>query len=202
MPCVVVPEHEEGPYFVDEKLNRSDIRTDPPATAARPGALVQLSLRVSRMTPAGACAPLAGALVDLWHCDAVGVYSDVKDQDGRFDTRGQKFLRGHQVTDAQGLTQFTTIYPGWYPGRTVHIHFKVRTNPAGARGLNFTSQLYFDEALTDKVHAKAPYAAKGRRDTPNAKDGIFTKGGKQLILRLTESAGVYSGLFDVALRMA
>jgi protocatechuate 3,4-dioxygenase beta subunit len=200
VPCVVVPEHMEGPYFVDEKLNRSDIRTDPSDRNARPGAPLRVSLRVSQITAAGACAPLAGALVDLWQCDAGGLYSDVQDTQVKFDTRGQKFLRGYQVTDAKGAVQFTTIYPGWYPGRAVHIHFKIRTNPAGASGTDFGSQLYFDEALTDKVHAKAPYTSKGRRNTLNENDGIFRNGGRQLMLRVAEEPAGYAGAFELALK--
>ena len=201
VPCVVVPEQMEGPYFVDEKLNRSDIRTDPGDGQAKPGAPLEVALRVSRMGAGGACAALAGAVVDIWQCDAAGLYSDVQDTQVKFDTRGQKFLRGYQVTDAQGIARFTTVYPGWYPGRAVHIHFKIRTNPAGARGNDFTSQLYFDEALTDKVHAQAPYAAKGRRNMTNEKDGIYRNGGKQLMLKLAEKSGGYAGTFDIALKI-
>ena len=201
VPCVVVPEQMEGPYFVEEKLNRSDIRTDPANGQARPGTPLEIALRVSRMGATGGCAALAGAVVDLWQCDAAGLYSDVRDTQVKFDTRGQKFLRGHQVTDAEGLVRFTTIYPGWYPGRAVHIHFKIRTNPAGQRGNDFTSQLYFDEALTDKVHARDPYAAKGQRNMTNDKDGIYRNGGKQLMLKLTEKSGGYAGTFDVALKI-
>jgi protocatechuate 3,4-dioxygenase beta subunit len=201
VPCVVVPEQMEGPYFVDEKLNRSDIRTDPGDGKGRPGTPLEVALRVSRVGAGGACAALAGAVVDVWQCDAEGLYSDVRDTQVKFDTRGQKFLRGYQVTDAQGLARFTTIYPGWYPGRAVHVHFKIRTNPAAARGDDFTSQLYFDEALTDKVHAQAPYAAKGRRNMTNDKDGIYRNGGKQLMLRLAERGGGYAGAFDIALKI-
>jgi protocatechuate 3,4-dioxygenase beta subunit len=200
-PCVVVPEQMEGPYFVEEKLNRIDIRTDPGNGQVRLGTQLDVALRVSRMAASGGCAPLAGAVVDVWQCDAAGLYSDVRDTQVKFDTRGQKFLRGHQVTDAQGLARFTTIYPGWYPGRAVHIHFKIRTNPSGARGEDFTSQLYFDEALTDKVHAQQPYAAKGRRNMTNEKDGIYRNGGKQLMLNLSEKGGGYAGMFDVALKI-
>lgn len=200
-PCVVVPEQMEGPYFVEEKLNRSDIRTDPGKGEARPGTTLEVALRVSRMGATGGCTPLAGAMVDLWQCDAGGLYSDVRDTQVKFDTRGQKFLRGHQITDAQGLARFTTIYPGWYPGRAVHIHFKIRTNPAGQRGSDFTSQLYFDEALTDKVHAREPYVAKGRRNMTNEKDGIYRNGGKQLMLRVAEKAGGYAGTFELALKI-
>jgi len=198
--CVVVPAQMEGPYFVDARLNRSDIRTDPTDKAMSPGLPLRVSLRVSQVSAGGACAPLAGALVDLWQCDALGVYSDFADTTAKFDARGKKFLRGYQVTDAKGAVTFTTIYPGWYPGRAVHLHFKVRTNPTGAKGTDFTSQLYFDEALTDKVHARAPYATKGRRVTTNEMDGIFKAGGRQLMLRLTENANDVAGTFELALK--
>ena len=85
-----------------------------------------LTVALSQVAASGACTPLANALVDMWHCDALGVYSDVSSQ----NTLGQRFLRGYQVSDANGQVQFLTIYPGWYAGRAVHIHFKVRTEPA------------------------------------------------------------------------
>jgi protocatechuate 3,4-dioxygenase beta subunit len=117
------------------RQGRSDIRADPDTGALRPGVPLELSFVLSQVG-ASTCGPLAGALVDLWHCDALGVYSDVADQ----RTVGQRFLRGYQVSDANGGVRFTTVYPGWYPGRAVHMHFKVRTNPAGSRGLELTSQ--------------------------------------------------------------
>ena len=131
--CVVVPQQTEGPYFVDEKLLRSDIRADSSTGAVKAGAPLALAIKVSQVTPDGGCAPLPGAQVDFWQCDAMGAYSDVTDK--LFDTKGQKFLRGHQITDAAGGVKFVTIYPGWYPGRAVHIHFKVRTEPGGDAGL-------------------------------------------------------------------
>lgn len=192
--CVVRPEQTEGPYFVDEQLNRSDIRPDPSDGSVRPGAPLALTFLVSRLD-GGACAPLAGATVDVWHCDAAGVYSDVNDR-GFGSTAGQKFLRGYQTTGDDGAAAFTTIYPGWYSGRATHIHFKIRT----ADGREFTSQLYFDDALTDVVHAQDPYAAKGQRDTRNANDGIFRDGGQLLTLNVTESAGGYAAAFDIGLQ--
>ncbi len=137
--CIVRPAMTEGPYFVDEKLNRSDIR------AGSAGIPLELTFLVSQIS-ANACTPLAGALVDIWHCDAQGVYSDVA---GNTDT----FLRGYQETDATGAAKFLTIYPGWYPGRTPHIHFKIRT----ADGYDFTSQLFFDDAISDTVFNLEPY---------------------------------------------
>jgi protocatechuate 3,4-dioxygenase beta subunit len=197
--CVARPQQTEGPYFLDEKLNRSDIRSDPSDGSVKPGVPLHLVFRVSRIE-GSSCTPLSGALVDVWQCDALGVYSDVQDINGLFDTRGKKFLRGYQTADARGTAQFITIYPGWYPGRTVHIHFKFRTDPAAHRGFEFTSQLYFDDALTDQVHAQAPYASKGRRTLKNDGDRIFRGGGNQLMLQLTKDAQGYMGTFDIGLQ--
>lgn len=199
--CVVRPRQTEGPYFVDDKLRRSDIRPDPSDGSVKPGAPLSLTFRVARID-GRACAPLRGAVVDVWQCDAVGVYSGVRDFNGLFDTRGKQFLRGFQVTDADGTARFLTIYPGWYPGRTVHIHFKIRPDPAARQGHEFTSQLYFDDAVTDRVHAQAPYAGRGPRRMRNAADGIFRNGGEQLILRLEPDAQGYAGMFDIGLRMS
>ena len=197
--CVARPALTEGPFFVDEKLNRSDIRSDPADGRVRPGVPLQLALRVSRLTR-GVCAPLPGATVDLWHCDAVGVYSDVQDPGGA--TLGKKFLRGYQTTDADGLARFTTIYPGAYRGRAVHIHFKIRSAAAGGRVHDFTSQLFFDDALSDQVYARPPYAGRGEQRVRNARDGIFRNAGAQLMLAVTPAAPGYAGTFELALETA
>ncbi len=196
--CVVSPQQTEGPYFVEEALNRSDIRSDPSNGTVRAGVPLRLKLRVSQVS-AGACIPLEGAVVDLWHCDAEGVYSDVIDRG--FSTVGQKFLRGSQITGADGTVEFVTIYPGWYRGRAVHAHFKIRNN-TDPQGYEFTSQLYFDDALSDRVHAQAPYSSKGQRDMRNASDRIYQNGGEQLTLQLTEAEGGYTGTFDIGLEIA
>jgi protocatechuate 3,4-dioxygenase beta subunit len=196
--CVARPEQTEGPYFVDERLNRTDIRSDPGDGQIRPGSPLALTVLVSRLGGTE-CRPLEGAQVDLWQCDALGVYSDV--QDPRFNTVGQKFLRGYQTTNARGEARFVTVYPGWYQGRTVHLHFKIRTEPAAQRGFEFTSQLYFDDAVTDRVHASTPYASKGQNRTRNSQDGIFRRGGDQLTLATTESGGTYSASFAIGLQL-
>jgi len=196
--CVVRPEQTEGPYFVDERLLRSDLRSDPRTGASKDGAPLDLTLTVARMTAAGACAPLQGAIVDIWQCDAAGAYSDARDRG--FDTRGQQFLRGYQVTDANGQVRFTTIYPGWYPGRAVHIHFKIRTAAGAARAREFTSQFYFDERTTDRVHTRAPYATHTGRRTRNEGDGIFGETGTQLILPVAEAGQGYAASFNIAMR--
>jgi len=195
--CVVTPEETEGPYFVEESLDRSDIRTDPSDGTTRSGVPLQLTFNIATVGTA-ACAPLAGATVDVWHCDALGVYSDVRME----RTLGKKFLRGTQTTDANGMVQFTTIYPGWYPGRAVHIHFKVRTDPQANTGSQLTSQLYFDDALSDTVFTQAPYASKGRRDTRNSRDGIYADGGDQLLLTLTGDTSGYAAVFNIGLKSA
>ena len=194
--CVVRPEQTEGPYYVDTGLERSDIREE------REGVPLDLTFNVSRVDEgdASACGPLAGAVVDVWHCDAAGEYSGVEDNAaGDFDTRGETFLRGYQLTDENGTARFTTIYPGWYQGRAVHIHFTIRDSPESQQGYEFTSQLYFDDALTDEVQSQGPYAEKGQRDLRNSEDGIFRGGGDELLLDLTENGQGYTATFDIAL---
>ena len=198
--CVVRPAETEGPYFVDEKLLRSDIRSDPSDGSIKPGTTLRIAFAVAKVT-GNSCAPFAGLLVDVWHCDALGVYSDV--QDPTAPTIGTKFLRGYQITDANGLATFTTIYPGWYQGRTVHVHFKIRSGAGAATGLEFTSQLYFDDTLTDKVLAGQPYAQKGPRTVRNAGDGVYSDGGDQLLLDVSGDATAgYTATFPIGLQVA
>jgi protocatechuate 3,4-dioxygenase beta subunit len=194
--CVVRPEQTEGPYYVDTGLERSDIREE------REGVPLELTFNVSRVDQGDitACGPLAGAIVDVWHCDALGEYSGVEDNAaGDFDTRGETFLRGYQVTDENGVARFATIYPGWYQGRAVHIHFTIRDSPESEQGYEFTSQLYFDDALTDEVQSQGAYAEKGERDLRNAEDGIYRGGGEELLLDLTPNGQGYAATFDIAL---
>jgi protocatechuate 3,4-dioxygenase beta subunit len=195
--CVVRPEQTEGPYFVEEKLHRSDIRVDPSDKSLRSGVPLRLEFQVSRITTGG-CAPLSGAVVDIWHCDAQGVYSDVRDP--RFDTRGKKFLRGYQQADANGRAVFQTIYPGWYEGRAVHIHFKIRRSLDSQGAQEFTSQLYFDEAVTDQVFKAAPYSGKRGRRVANDADFIFRRGGKDLLLAPVKEAAGYAATFSIGLQ--
>jgi protocatechuate 3,4-dioxygenase beta subunit len=194
--CVVSPELTEGPYFVDENLNRSDIRSDPATGTVKEGVPFDLALRVLQVNGDG-CLPLEGAQVDVWQCDALGVYSDV--QDAGFDTTGQEFLRGYQLTDASGVARFLTIYPGWYQGRTVHIHFKVRFGADDGQSYEFTSQFFFDDELSDLVFQNEPYARKGERGTRNDNDGIYQEAGAQLLLQPEAADASYSANFDIGL---
>lgn len=195
--CVVRPAQTSGPFFIDQMLNRSDIRADQSGTL-KPGLPLELSFNVSKIA-AATCAPLAGAVVDVWHCDADGVYSD--ERDPGFHSAGERWLRGYQVTDPNGVARFTTIFPGWYRGRAVHIHFKIRSPANLTPGYDFTSQLYFDDSVTDKVHARPPYASRGQRAQRNGDDGIFRRDGSQLILAVTPDGQGYKGSFDVSLQV-
>lgn len=196
--CVVKPALTEGPYFVDDQFDRSDIRltTDGSLKAGLP---LRLAFRVTELN-ANACVPLPGVQVDVWHCDADGVYSGVNDPG--FSTEGENWLRGYQITDENGLVEFMTIYPGWYSGRAVHIHFKMRTDPDADSGYEFTSQLFFPEDITDRVHAQAPYADKGYRNVLNENDSIYNESGDQLLLNLVEEDNGYAAIFDIALDLS
>lgn len=197
--CVVRPAMTEGPYWVDEKLNRSDVRKDTQTRTVKEGVPLTLIFKVSRVA-LNTCEPRSDVMVDIWHCDALGMYSDASDRS--FDTRGQNFLRGYQMTNAKGEATFKTIYPGWYSGRAVHIHYRLRTITNGKVTGDFASQLFFDEAVTDRVHAVAPYKSKGKRDTPNNTDMLYKNGGNQMMLTLSGSPEKgYTATFNVGLNI-
>ncbi len=160
---------------------------------------MRLAFQVSQLSGAS-CAPLPGARVDVWHADAAGRYSDVRGIGFGSSTAGQQFLRGYQLTDAAGSAEFLTIFPGWYGGRAVHLHFKIRPAPAAAPRVAFTSQLYFDEALTARVFALQPYATRGQRWMRNNEDGIFRDGGERLLLAAEPDGPGYAASFAVGLR--
>src|SRR5256714_7987148 len=196
--CVLTASLTEGPYFVDEKLERSDIRTDPVTGVVSEGIPLSLAFNVSRVA-SSACTPLTGAYLDVWHCDAAGVYSDVSGS-------SRKFLRGYQITDANGVAAFTTIYPGWYSGRAVHIHFKLRLYAGSTKSYEFTSQFFFDDSLTDSVYTQSPYSTRGSRNTRNANDGIYNslssndKAG--LTLQTSKTSDGYAGVINLGVNVA
>jgi protocatechuate 3,4-dioxygenase beta subunit len=156
--CVLMPELTEGPYYVDLDLVRSDI--------AEGRAGLPLDLRVT-VVDADACEPLEGAAVDIWHCDAQGAYSGVQ------GAEGETFCRGVQMTDAAGVAEFSTVFPGWYTGRAVHIHIKVQADGDQTH----TGQLFFDSSVTSAVYTLEPYAARGEQDVANESDGIYAQSG-------------------------
>jgi hypothetical protein len=171
--CVLAPELTEGPYYVADEAIRRDV------TEGRPGTPLRLHLTV---VSASSCKPLKGAAVDIWHADAGGVYSGVAGNHGTF-------LRGVQKTDDNGLAVFDTIYPGWYQGRAVHIHVKVHV----AGNVVHTGQLFFPDALSDRVYTAAPYRARGKPDTTDAADAIYRNGGSRSLLRPVKSGSGYVG---------
>jgi protocatechuate 3,4-dioxygenase beta subunit len=200
------PAMTEGPFFVDEKLNRSNVIGDTKREAVIKGLPLHLEIAVYTLTASGP-RPLKGAHVDIWHCDAIGVYSDESHPMNSENTAGQHWLRGYQVTDEKGIVHFDTIYPGWYPGRSTHIHFKVRTFNGAKETHEFTSQWFFDEAVSDKVNAIASYSKREGRRTPNPRDGIYserqvdgTSAGSHLMLALSDGKNGKVGKFSVGLR--
>jgi len=194
--CVVRPQQTEGPFFVDGTPERSDLTVD---RRGQPGLGVPLALELQlALLAQGSARALSGARIDLWQCDAQGRYSDVRGPGQAVAAATPHFLRGYQLSDATGRVRFATIFPGWYPGRTVHIHVKVRWGDA-AMHREFTSQFYFDDALTDTVFADPAYAQRGRRETLNAQDGIFTHGGDQLTLRPVQALSGYRASFGFGL---
>ena len=195
--CVLTAALTEGPYFVDELLNRSDIRTDPVTGAVSTGIPLALTFNVSRVANS-ACTPLTGAYLDVWHCDATGTYSDVS-------RSSRKFLRGYQITDANGVAAFTTIYPGWYSGRAVHIHFKLRLFAGSTKTYEFTSQFFFDDSLTDSVYTQSPYSSRGSRDLRNTSDGIYnslsTTDRAGLTLQTSKTTDGYAGVINLGVNV-
>jgi protocatechuate 3,4-dioxygenase beta subunit len=174
--CVLAPEQTEGPYYLDDHKVRRNI------TEGRPGARLTLRLTVVDVST---CKPIKGAAVDVWHCDASGVYSGTSVQ----GTEDDRFLRGIQRTDANGLALFQTLYPGWYSGRTVHIHVMVHIGG----NVVHTGQLYFPDTLTDTVYKRSPYKRRPNRTTRNLADSIYRNGGKRSTLKLRKRGTGYIG---------
>jgi protocatechuate 3,4-dioxygenase beta subunit len=167
--CVLTPEQTEGPYYISgEKLRRN-------ITDGKPGSPLLLRAKVVDVST---CKPIKGAIVEIWHADAAGEYSGFG---GGASSR--TFLRGGQRTDASGIATIQTIYPGWYPGRTVHIHVKVHVGG----NVVHTGQLYFSETITDAVYRKTPYSRRPGRSTRNATDSVYRNGGSKSLLALRKN---------------
>jgi len=139
------------------------------------------------------CQPLAGIAVDIWQADAEGLYSGFPNQLGGLDTTGEVFMRGTQITDSEGRVSFSTLYPGWYPGRTTHIHFRVYPTETSEA----TSQLYFPEDVSAAVYRTGVYAERGPKDTSNERD-LGSNGGLPPLLTMTEQDDGYLGELTIA----
>jgi protocatechuate 3,4-dioxygenase beta subunit len=180
--CTLTPEATEGPFYLDINDVRQDI------TEGKAGA--PLALNVTAVD-ASSCRAIKDAAIDIWHCDAGGQYSGVQ------GSNGTTFLRGTQLTDANGSATFDTIYPGWYQGRAVHIHMKVHVD----NKVVHTGQLFFDDSLSDKVFQNTPYNSRGSRDTRNEDDSIFSDaGGSSAILPVAANGSNYKGSITVGVK--
>ena len=191
--CRLTPEATEGPYYFDAEAIRSDIRE------GRDGAVLRLAIRVRDSD----CEPLENAVVDVWHCDAVGLYSGFESASrgagggspGSGPTDEETYLRGAQVTGPEGIVQFRTVYPGWYMGRTTHIHAKVHVD----RQTTLTTQLYFDDDYSARVYRQQPYASRAGRATFNEDDALFDPA---LLLKLSSDGDGHLGLISLDLERA
>ncbi|MDI9917145.1 protocatechuate dioxygenase [Rhodococcus sp. IEGM 1379] len=259
--CVMSKEETQGPYWFDVDSIRSDIRED------RPGTTLQVAMRVqdnSQCNVDGSIGAVSNAVVEIWHCDAGGVYSGFESgsvsangggamgggggtpptggmgeppsgggmgqppsgggmgqppsggggmggsmggsgetSDGSYSvgdseaatTDDGTYLRGAQTTDANGIAQFTTIFPGWYMGRTTHIHVKVHIDKKTV----LTTQTFFDETLLDEVYSTSPYSEHTGREsnTTNASDGIFDQTGIMTVEK--QSDGTYLAVINLGI---
>ncbi len=173
--CALTPEGEVGPYFTDDSAsgyNRSDIRSNLDGSSTQSGIPLTLHLYVYDFD--NNCAAMSGVQVDIWHCNASGVYSNESVE----STLGQSWLRGYQVTDSSGAVTFKTIVPGWYQGRTTHIHLRLRSSYNSSASLtdgSNTTQLFFPQLLVDSIDTTvSPYSSEGKNNTTNVGDHVYT----------------------------
>lgn len=198
--CTVTPEGEEGPYFVDDSatgLARSDIRSSLDGTNTQSG--IPLTLSIYAYDSENSCAAMANVQIDIWHCNGSGIYSaeDVE------DTTGETWLRGYQITDVNGLASFTTIVPGWYAGRTTHIHLRLRsTYDSTTTGGTNTTQLFFPQDVIDTINTTiSPYSAEGTNPTTNASDHVYSgeTDGANLLTLSGDSTNGYTATIKINL---
>ena len=172
--CSVTLEGEEGPYFVDDSAtgyNRSNILSNLDGTETQTGIAFTLTLYV--YDAKNSCGPMQNVQVDIWHCNTAGVYSAESSE----ATATKSWLRGYQLTDATGLVTFSTILPGWYSGRTTHIHLRLRStyDTSTSSGSN-TVQMFFDQTLLDTLDTSVtPYSSEGKNPTTNASDRVYSQ---------------------------
>jgi protocatechuate 3,4-dioxygenase beta subunit len=184
--CVLTPEVTEGPYWIDSNLTRYDVR------AGRPGLPLVLAFTIVN---AKTCKPIKGADVEIWHADASGEYSGFDSGSSGGGPGGgsgpqtkTRYLRGHQRSDALGKASFLTIFPGWYQGRTPHVHMKVHVGSADR--VVHTGQVFFNEAIQASVYRSGAYAGRGQADTPHSRDSIYAQaGGSRAVVKLGRRPG-------------
>ncbi len=201
------PQETEGPYFVDELLDRSDIRSDPGTGIVEQGLPLRMQIHVYDIDN-GTCNPVKGAQVDIWHANSQGLYSDEQ----QLGTGGKKFLRGYQNTDSNGQALFTTVYPGWYEGRAIHMHIKIRIFSGTEKTFEWTSQFYFPDSINNIVHTQPPYSNHGKPPVSDNEDGIYTgpstdgtmqsDTGAHLMPNMTKDGNGYLGTFNVGINLS
>jgi protocatechuate 3,4-dioxygenase beta subunit len=195
--CVLSPALEKSPSFVDERLNRSDLTANSTNPLVTTGVPLTLAVTVLKATGTG-CIPLRGAQVDIWQADAGGKYSDRASE----GTAGETYLRGYQITDANGLATFKLVYPGWYRGRAVHTHAMIRLFSSSGCRYKYETQLFYDPAITATVMALAPYNRRGHPDTMNGTDREYAQSRGRTLVSLTRAAGSgYDGKITLAVRI-
>ena len=175
--CEIYPRETRGPF--PTKTPAEMVKAN--ITADRTGVALLINLII--VTKSNNCRPLSGALVDVWHCDKDGNYSEYGSHPmQRNDFRSSHFLRGRQASDENGRVSFLSIYPGWYQGRAPHIHFEVFDKSGNSL---LVSQLAFPDDVSDKVYSSLHYASRGNADTPNAKDNLFADSLSEQIATVT-----------------
>jgi protocatechuate 3,4-dioxygenase beta subunit len=187
--CVLIAQETVGPYPLFNDIASAAVYQRDGITEGKTGVPLHLTLNIVNVN--NACAPILTAMVYVWHCDKDGYYSGYN-QNGA-DLRGPTFCRGVQATDTNGRVTFNTIYPGWYPGRATHIHFRVYL----ALDLQATSQLAFPNSTTSAVYSSPLYVAKGQNPTTPTSDGIFSDGVTYQMCTVTENAA--TGGYDAEL---
>ncbi len=191
--CFLTPQETEGPYYFNPNLVRQDIRQDITTGVIKTGLQLNMAFSVIDVN----CNPIPNVLVDIWHCDKDGVYSGYAGQPGGVSTVGQNFLRGIQMTDANGQCSFIAVYPGWYPSRVTHVHFKVRLTST----TYVTSQFAFPDSVNTAVYNTSLYVAHGQNSLTNATDSIFRSANpeNQIMAITANASGGYDGAFTIGI---
>lgn len=190
--CWLTPAVVEGPYYFNANLVRPDIRTDVDTGTYHTGLPLNMTFTVIDID----CNPIPNVLVDIWHADKDGLYSGYVQPGG--NTVGQDFMRGMQMTDGNGQCSFITSFPGWYPGRATHIHFKVRLNSTSY----VTSQFCFFDNVNNAVYATPLYSGRGPNPTTNASDNIFHNADPQYLrMEVVPNGGTggYDGTYTIGI---
>lgn len=210
----ISPVMTEGPFCLDLGLLRSDVRSDSKTGVLTDGFPLLLTLTVSTLNSDGTISPVKGAYVDIWHCNALGYYSG-ETNNGMYDATAVDWLRGYQVSNSRGQVKFTSIYPGWYAGRTAHIHTRVRLFSDKTTIYDQATQMFFDDNLTTAIGTSSPYLNDTQTRTYNSNDylyvgasdyssidGITSGAGAYLLPRVTKTDTHVSAAFNLIIATA